>query len=99
MQNQNKSVNTMATVSSRVNEGLAAKLRERLREGVATFVYKKESTGEPRLAHGTTKKELFSYEFKSPYRPDKARIKYFDLDRGEWRSLLTKNIVSIINND
>ena len=89
----------MATVKFTVAPTLADELRERLKEGVVTFIYKKESTGEPRLAHGTTKKELFSYEFKSPYRPNKVRIKYFDLDRGEWRSLLAKNIVSIINND
>ena len=85
----------MATVELRLSPTQADELRERLRESVVTFIYKKKSTGEPRLAHGTTKKELFSYEFKGKPCHDPRRINYFDLDRGEWRSLLVKNLVSI----
>lgn len=85
----------MQTVSFIVNEDLAAELRERLREGVVTFIYKKESTGEPRLARGTTRPGLFSYEFKGKPSHDPRRVNYYDLDRGGWRCLLADNLAGI----
>lgn len=86
----------MSTVSFTVSADLGEELRERLAQGVVTFIYKKQSTGEPRLAHGTTCRDLFSYDFKGDPCRDSSRINYFDLDRGGWRCCNVGNIVGII---
>lgn len=76
---------------------LAATLVEKMRDGVVTFAYKKESTGEARIAHGTLNGALFHYEYKTAGRkPAEGIITYWDMDKQGWRSLHGENILQIL---
>lgn len=71
-------------------------LLERMRRGVVTFAYKKESTEEVRIARGTLDGTLFDYEFKTGgHRPRPGLVTYWDMDRQGWRSLKEENILQI----
>lgn len=90
----------MHTITINIRENvysMANVLRLRLSAGAVTFVYKKESTGELRIAHGTLCPLLFTYERKGGREPPHDQISYWDLDKGQWRSVKTRNIIRILD--
>lgn len=90
-------MNEITVIKPDTDLQLAAILVEKMREGVVTFAYKKESTGEARIAHGTLNKALFHYEYKSADRkPSEGIITYWDMDKQGWRSLHEGNILQIL---
>ena len=79
------------------NADLVRLLKAKMETGVVTFAYKKVSTGEVRIARGTTCKTLYHYCFKSSDRePVPGIITYWDMDKENWRSLHEENILQII---
>lgn len=75
---------------------LARELVSRMRAGIVTFAYKKKSTSQVRIAHGTLDPSLIDYEYKgSPREPPEGQITYWDTDKGGWRSLKEENILQI----
>lgn len=90
----------MATITVKTSgsqDELIERLRKKLREGEVTFAYKKKSTDELRIARGTTNTSLFNYNFHSE-KPKELidQINYWDLEKNEWRSLKTENIIKIM---
>ena len=72
-------------------------LKEKLRSGVAHFLYQKKN-GELREAWGTTNASLAKKytNGKGIYREYYKTTAYFDIEKGEWRSFRWENIVSIL---
>lgn len=90
-------MNEITVIKPDTDLHLTAILVEKMRDGVVTFAYKKESTGEARIAHGTLNKDLFHYEYKNPnHEPKEGIITYWDMDKQGWRSLHEENILQII---
>ncbi len=85
------------TISVNMPEAsLSGFLLDRLRAGRVTFYYKKKSTCELRVAHGTLRSDLIDYEFKTKGREaSPGVITYWDLDREDWRSLRAENLISV----
>lgn len=70
-----------------------ARLRAALRAGATRFTFQKQD-GEVREAYGTLCPDLFQYEHKGSDRAESpTAIKYFDLDKGAWRSFRAERIL------
>ena len=71
-------------------------LLEKLHNGIAHFEFIKKSTGELREAWGTLANNLVSAKVKTGQRRTNPNcICYFDVERGEFRSLLASNLVKV----
>ena len=72
-------------------------LKEKLRNGVAHFIYKKQSTGEIREAWGTCSSQLMkATQNGRGFSGDAVNtIKYWDLERGGYRSLRFENLIQV----
>ena len=71
-------------------------LLEKLHNGIAHFEFIKKSTGELREAWGTLSANLVSSKVKGCKRNTNPNcICYFDVERGEFRSLLASNLVKV----
>lgn len=71
-------------------------LLEKLHNGIAHFEFIKKSTGELREAWGTLANNLVSAKVKGCQRRNNPNcICYFDVERGEFRSLLASNLVKV----
>jgi hypothetical protein len=71
-------------------------LLEKLHNSICHFVYIKKSTGELREAWGTLAHNLVSAKVKGCQRRNNPNcICYYDVERGEFRSLLLQNLVKV----
>lgn len=71
-------------------------LLEKLHNGICHFEFVKKSTGELREAWGTLANNLVSAKVKGCQRRNNPNcICYFDVERGEFRSLLASNLVKV----
>ena len=72
-------------------------LKEKLRNGVAHFIYKKQSTGEIRGAWGTCSSQLMKATQNGRGLSGDAvnTIKYWDLEKGGYRSLRFENLIQV----
>ena len=71
-------------------------LLEKLHNGICHFEFVKKSTGELREAWGTLAHNLVSAKVKGSKRSTNPNcICYFDVERGEFRSLLAQNLVKV----
>ena len=74
-------------------------LKEKLRNGVAHFVYQKQGGGSLlREAWGTTKKELAESHIngRGESRENYATCAYWDVEKGAWRSFRWENLVQVL---
>ena len=73
-------------------------LKEKLRNGVAHFIYKKQSTGEIREAWGTCSSQLMKATQNGRGLSGDAvnTIKYWELERGGYRSLRFENLIQVL---
>ena len=78
-------------------------LKNKLQEGILVFSYIKKN-GETRLARGTSNKGYIESETSYIFPEESSRvkkenlIKYFDLDKNEWRSFNCEQFESAKNN-
>lgn len=71
-------------------------LLEKLHNGICHFEFVKKSTGELRGAWGTLAHNLVSAKVKGSKRSTNPNcICYYDVERGEFRSLLAQNLVKV----
>ena len=71
-------------------------LLEKLHNGICHFEFVKKSTGELREAWGTLAHNLVSAKVKGSKRSTNPNcICYYDVERGEFRSLLAQNLVKV----
>lgn len=72
-------------------------LKEKLRNGVAHFIYKKHSTGEIREAWGTCSGQLMKATQNGRGLSGDAvnTVKYWDVEKGGYRSLRYENLVQV----
>lgn len=72
-------------------------LKEKLRNGVAHFIYKKQSAGEIREAWGTCSSQLMKATQNGRGLSGDAvnTIKYWDLEKGGYRSLRFENLIQV----
>jgi hypothetical protein len=71
-------------------------LMEKLHNGIAHFEFIKKSTGELREAWGTLATNLVSAKVKGCQRRKTPNcICYYDVERGEFRSLLASNLIKV----
>lgn len=81
------------------SKALALQLRQALRSGIVTFTYKKKTTGQLRVARGTTNKAVHGYTFRNSKPLEiPGQINYWDTDKAKWRSVKENNIIKIIDN-
>ncbi len=70
------------------------KFKKELLKGDVNFKFLKKS-GEERAARGTTKRDSFNYDFKgSKKKTNPHIIKYFDLDKNNFRSFDIRRIIT-----
>lgn len=65
----------------------------KFKAGVVCFRFKKESDGTERFAVGTLDSRFFSYEAKSSSTKDVENVRYFDLQKGQWRMFKLDNFL------
>lgn len=72
-------------------------LKEKLKSGVAHFLYKKQSTGEIREAWGTTASNLMKANIngRGISRDSVNCVCYWDCEKGGFRSLRFENLVQV----
>ncbi len=72
-------------------------LKEKLRNGVAHFVYRKQSTGEIREAWGTCSSQLMmATQNGRGLSGDMVNtIKYWDIEKGNYRSVRYENLIQV----
>lgn len=71
-------------------------LLEKLHNGICHFEFVKKSTGELREAWGTLAHNLVSAKVKGCKRKTNPNcINYYDVERGNFRSLLAQNLVKV----
>ena len=72
-------------------------LKEKLRNGVAHFIYKKQSTGEIREAWGTCSGQLMKATQNGRGLSGDAvnTVKYWDVENGWYRSLSYENLIQV----
>ena len=71
-------------------------LLEKLHNGIAHFEYRRKNSQENREAWGTLANNLVSAKVKTGQRRTNPNcICYFDVERGEFRSLLASNLVKV----
>ena len=73
-------------------------LKEKLKSGVAHFLYKKQSTGELREAWGTCSSQLMkaTQNDKGLSGDMVNTIKYWDVEKGGYRSLRYENLIQVL---
>ena len=72
-------------------------LKEKLKSGVAHFLYKKQSTGEIREAWGTCSGQLMkATQNGRGLSVDQVNtVKYWDVEKGGYRSLRFENLIQV----
>ena len=72
-------------------------LKEKLKNGVAHFLYKKQSTGEIREAWGTCNGQLMkaTQNGRGLSGDQVNTVKYWDCEKGGYRSLLYENLIKV----
>jgi hypothetical protein len=82
--------------SVETRETLAQELRSALQNGRVDFSFRK-TNGEIRQAYGTTKFDFIPEENlpKGTGTPTAGTVKFFDLEKQEWRSCREDSIISI----
>ena len=70
-----------------------AEIVSKFKAGVVCFKFKKESDGTERFAVGTLDSRFFSYEAKSSITKDVENVRYFDLQKGQWRMFKLDNFI------
>ena len=71
------------------------RLRSALHAGITRFTFQKQD-GEVREAFGTLNPSLFQYEHKGSDRAESpTAIRYFDLEKGAWRSFRAERILKV----
>ena len=72
-------------------------LKEKLRNGVTHFIYKKQSTGELREAWGTCSGQLMeaTQNGRGLSGDQVNTIKYWDVEKGGYRSLRYENLIQV----
>ena len=72
-------------------------LKEKLKSGVAHFLYKKQSTGEVREAWGTCSGQLMkaTQNGRGLSGDQVNTIKYWDVKKGGYRSLRYENLIQV----
>lgn len=86
------------------SENVADVLREKLHQGEVNFVFKK-ADGSQRRALGTTNldlvpqdlwpKDMTSVEESAEKQKDMGIVRFFDLEKGAWRSCKVENILEV----
>lgn len=86
------------------SENVADVLREKLHHGEVNFVFKKVD-GSRRAAVGTTNldlvpqdlwpKDMTSIEESNDKQKDMGVVRFFDCEKGAWRSCKPKNIINV----
>lgn len=86
------------------SENVADVLREKLLNGEVNFVFKK-ADGSRRAAVGTTNldfvpqdlwpKDMTSVEESTEKQKDMGVVRFFDLEKGAWRSCKVENILEV----
>ena len=73
-------------------------LKEKLKSGVAHFLYKKQSTGELREAWGTCSSQLMkaTQNGKGLSGDMVNTIKYWDVEKGGYRSLRYESLIQVL---
>lgn len=72
-----------------------ARLRAALRAGATRFTFQKQD-GEVREALGTLNPAFFQYEYKGSDRAESpTAIRYYDLEKGGWRSFRAERILKV----
>mgnify|MGYP003289077660 CR=1 FL=1 len=73
-------------------------LRAKLQNGVAHFIYKKQSTGEIREAWGTTSSNLMKANIngRGISRDSVNCVCYWDCEKGGFRSLRFENLIEVL---
>ena len=75
---------------------MAERLIDKMKFQVTSFEYIKKSTGELRRAWGTLAENLMSAKVKGSQRKKNLNcINYYDVERGDFRSLLASNLVRV----
>jgi hypothetical protein len=69
-----------------------SQLKAKMKEGETTFVYIKTTTGQVRIARAK-KPQNYSFANNPSRPPSKKVIRYFDLDREEWRSFRPEHLL------
>lgn len=70
-----------------------ADIVSKFKAGVVCFKFKKETDGTERFAVGTLDSRFFSYESKSSSTKDVENVRYFDLQKGQWRMFKLDNFL------
>ena len=72
-------------------------LKEKLKSGVAHFLYKKQSTGEVREAWGTCSGQLMkaTQNGRGLSGDQVNTVKYWDIEKGGYRSLRYENLIQV----
>ena len=72
-------------------------LKEKLKSGVAHFLYKKQSTGEVREAWGTCNGQLMkaTQNGRGLSGDQVNTVKYWDVEKGGYRSLRYENLIQV----
>ena len=72
-------------------------LKEKLKSGVAHFLYKKQSTGEIREAWGTCSHQLMkaTQNGRGLSGDQVNTVKYWDVEKGGYRSLRYENLIQV----
>lgn len=72
-------------------------LKEKLRNGVAHFLYKKQNTGEIREAWGTCSGQLMkaTQNGRGLSGDQVNTVKYWDIEKGGYRSLRYENLIQV----
>ena len=73
-------------------------LKAKLQNGVAHFIYKKQSTGEIREAWGTTSSNLMKANIngRGISRDSVNCVCYWDCEKGSFRSLRFENLIEVL---
>ena len=93
--------NVIASVTGSLEIGIekalmAERLIDKMKFQVTSFEYIKKSTGELRRAWGTLAENLMSAKVKGCQRKKNLNcINYYDVERGDFRSLLASNLVRV----
>ena len=102
---ENDTARRAMVVASRTGNGMVGMikaqqidlLKEKLRNGVAHFLYKKQSTGEIREAWGTCNGQLMkATQNGRGLSGDMVNtVKYWDCEKGGYRSLRYENLIQV----
>ena len=101
----NGTATRMAVIAQRTGSELIAgakammieSLKEKLRNGVAHFIYKKQSTNEIREAWGTCSGQLMkaTQNGRGLSGDQVNTVKYWDCEKGGYRSLRYENLIQV----